>query len=252
VFSFSHYSYGRMIRGSKDMINTVVVAKFLELSCCKSRSIVSANLVWNAHSRKKIVLNTVTILVAVVVDSWTTSGKHLLIIGIGAVIYHKYPNGSERLIAYASKTLSDSERNYSKIDHGAFSIVFGIAKFYQHLNGHKFSLLTDQKPLLATFNPKKGILTMAANRLQRWVILLSGYTWVQTSKGTWQCRHAVKGPWSILRWPTKLEHCCKPYTGQPSSARLTCFNYWSPESSKVWPNPSEIYTFIKNGWPQTN
>ena len=58
------------------------------------------------------------------------------------MIYHKYPDGSDRPIAFASKTLSDSERNYSEIEREALSIVFGIKKFHQHLYGHKFSLLT--------------------------------------------------------------------------------------------------------------
>ena len=83
----------------------------------------------------------------------------------------------ERPIAYASKTLSDSEKNYSQIEHEALGIVFGIRKFHQHLYGHKFSLLIDYKPLLAIFRPKKGIPATAANRLQRWAILLSAYAY---------------------------------------------------------------------------
>ena len=87
-------------------------------------------------------------------------------VGIGAVIYQKDPDGSERPIAYAFKTLSNRERNYSQIEREALSIVLhGIKKFHQHLYGHKFSLLTDYKPLLAIFSPRKGIPAMAASRL---------------------------------------------------------------------------------------
>ena len=51
-------------------------------------------------------------------------------VGIGAVIYQKYPDGSERPIVYASKTLYDSQRNYLQIEHEA---LIGIKKFHQHL-----------------------------------------------------------------------------------------------------------------------
>ena len=86
-----------------------------------------------------------------------------------------FPNGEEKPIAFASRTLNKSERNYAQIEKEALSIIFGIKKYHQYLYGRKFLLVTDHKPLVTLLGPKRGIPTLAAARLQRWAILLSAY-----------------------------------------------------------------------------
>ena len=98
--------------------------------------------------------------------------------GIGAVILHCFPNGDERPIAYASRSLNSSEKTYSQIEKESLAIIFGVTKYYtlyMYLFGRKFKLRTDHKPLLKIFVPDSATPVLAAAHLQRWSLLLSSY-----------------------------------------------------------------------------
>lgn len=87
--------------------------------------------------------------------------------GLGAaLIQNKKP------IAYASKSLTDTEQRYACIERELLAIVFGVQRFHIYLYGHKFKVLTDHKPLVMILQKP---LTSAPPRLQRMMIKLQGY-----------------------------------------------------------------------------
>ncbi|GFR09671.1 transposon Tf2-9 polyprotein [Trichonephila clavata] len=81
----------------------------------------------------------------------------------------------ERPIAFASRTLSGSEKKYSQIDKEALSIVWAVKKFYLYLKGRRFTLITDHKPLVAIFGSKRGLPVLVATRLLHYELILQSF-----------------------------------------------------------------------------
>ena len=95
--------------------------------------------------------------------------------GIGAVLAHKLSDGMEKPFGYVSRTLTESEKNYSQLEKEALACIYGVTKFHSYLFGHPFTLLTDHLPLKSLFNKYHAVPVQASARIQRWALILSSY-----------------------------------------------------------------------------
>ncbi|KAL1446815.1 hypothetical protein WDU94_012377, partial [Cyamophila willieti] len=103
--------------------------------------------------------------------------------GVAAVLSHCIEN-VEHPIAYASRSLTSSEQNYSQLDREALAIIFGVTHFYNYLYGKRFVLITDNQPLSRIFHHNKALPQMTSARLLRYASFLSGFDYtVQFKKG---------------------------------------------------------------------
>lgn len=98
---------------------------------------------------------------------------------IGAVL-SQGPIGKDKPIGFASRTLSQTEENYSTIEKELLAIVWACKYFRPYLFGNKFTLYTDHQPLTYIFNMKDP-----SSKLVRWRLSLEEYDYsIQYRKGS--------------------------------------------------------------------
>lgn len=89
--------------------------------------------------------------------------------GIGAVL-SQVQDGEERVIAYSSKTLNDSQRKYCTTYRELLAVVVFVKQFRHYVWGNHFTIRTDHASLvwLKNFKDPEGILA-------RWLSILDTY-----------------------------------------------------------------------------
>ena len=118
--------------------------------------------------------------------------------GLGTVLY-QVQDGQKRVIAYASRGLSKSERNYSVHKLEFLALKWAITdKFHEYQYSSEFQVFTDTYPLTYVLTTAKLDATG-----HRWVAALSNYTFgfhYKPGKG-----HVNADALSRIRWPEAID-----------------------------------------------
>lgn len=105
----------------------------------------------------------------------TTDASNVSIAGI----LSQGPVGSDKPVAYISRTLNDSEKNYSTIEKELLAIVWATTKLRPYLYGRKFKIFSDHLPLKWLMSLKEP-----NSRLVRWRLKLEEFDYeIEYKKG---------------------------------------------------------------------
>ena len=173
--------------------------------------------------------------------------------GLGAVLSHIMEDEKERPVAFASRTLSPAEKNYSQIEREGLAIIFGVKKFHNFLFGRHFSIESDHQPLAYLFSETKGISQTSSSRIQRWALTLSAYHYtirhkpgatLSNADALSRLPRAVTTSADCL--PGDLAHLINHLSATTVSAAN--IKDWTAKD----PLLSKVRRYVMVGWPETD
>ena len=80
--------------------------------------------------------------------------------------------GVKRVIAYASRSLSDTEQRYTQTEREALAVVWACEHFHLYVYGKPVDIYTDHKPLIAIYGNAHS---KPPPRIERWALRLQPY-----------------------------------------------------------------------------
>jgi hypothetical protein len=169
------------------------------------------------------------------------------LVGLGSVMLQE-----RKVVAQASKSLTDVEKRYSQTEREALAIVWSMENFHLYLFGHSFELITDHKALETIFNNPKS---KPPARFERWRLRLQAYSFTITYRkgesniSDYISRHPDKGNTDNQFSEIAEEFVCHlVFNNVPKSMNLSEIN----QETQKDPDIQTVIGNLKNGtWNQT-
>ena len=140
--------------------------------------------------------------------------------GLGAVLYQEDDKGIKRVISYASRSLSKSEKNYPAHKLEFLALKWAVSeKFKDYLYGGKFEVFTDNNPLTYILTSAKLDATT-----QRWIAGLASFHFSLSYKSGKS--NTEVDALSRIKWPDAInEHISNMHLWVkiPEEIVLSCF-----------------------------
>ncbi len=99
---------------------------------------------------------------------------------IGSILAQIGDDRKEHVVAYASHSLTNAERNWSTYDRELWAIVWSIRHFRHYLQFVEFTIITDHKPLVGL--RKMPIENDPTGRRARWAVEIDPLNWIIVHK----------------------------------------------------------------------
>ena len=172
--------------------------------------------------------------------------------GVGAVLSHISDSGQEMPVAFASRKLNTCERRYSQLDKEGLSVVFGVCKFHKYLEGRRFRIQTDHKPLLGLLGADRPIPVMSSPRVQRWAVTLAGYSYDLVYRrgvdhGNADCMSRLPAPGILEESPVPADVVLTLEQLDTTTITSTMVREWTRKD----PVLAQVVRLLEEGWPDT-
>ena len=69
-------------------------------------------------------------------------------VGLGAILSQMDDNDNDRVVAYASRSLPQAEKNYHTTERELLAVVWALDRFRPYIYNTEFDLITDHEPLV--------------------------------------------------------------------------------------------------------
>ncbi|XP_054260519.1 uncharacterized protein K02A2.6-like [Macrosteles quadrilineatus] len=175
-------------------------------------------------------------------------------VGLGAALFHRYSDGTERPVMFASRRLDSAETRYSVIEKEALGLVFGVTRFEQYLYGIHFEIRSDHKALIKLFGEHDPIPKVVSNRIARWALTLSSYDYSITyQKGKENTTADL-----LSRFPLesktksnkeRLGDCNGSHLFHLRSQDLPLTSKSLQEATKQDAILAKVINYLRSGWP---